>query len=69
MEQWIADMEGQMASEDLGKDLISVNILIKKHAVRIYWKEVSSAGSKCRGWKFNVQCTCSGTHMELISSC
>ena len=34
MEQWMADMEGQMSSEDLGKDLISVNILIKKHAVR-----------------------------------
>ena len=33
MEQWMTDMEGQMASEDLGKDLISVNILIKKHAV------------------------------------
>ena len=33
MEQWILDMEAQMASEDLGKDLISVNILIKKHAV------------------------------------
>jgi hypothetical protein len=33
MEQWMLDMEGQMASEDRGKDLISVNILIKKHAV------------------------------------
>ena len=33
MEQWIVDMEGQMASEDIGKDLLSVNILIKKHAV------------------------------------
>ena len=33
MEQWILDMESQMASEDMGKDLISVNILIKKHAV------------------------------------
>ena len=33
VEQWMTDMEGQMASEDLGKDLISVNILIKKHAV------------------------------------
>ena len=33
MEQWILDMEAQMTSEDMGKDLISVNILIKKHAV------------------------------------
>ena len=35
IEQWIADMEGQLASEDLGKDLISVNNLIKKHQVKI----------------------------------
>lgn len=35
MEQWIAEMEGQMSSEDPGKDLISVNILIKKHAVSV----------------------------------
>lgn len=31
----MSDMEAQMASEELGKDLISVNILIKKHAVSI----------------------------------
>ena len=29
----MTNMEGQMASENLRKDLISVNILIKKHAV------------------------------------
>jgi len=34
IETWISDMEGQMASEDLGRDLISVNKLLKKHAVR-----------------------------------
>ena len=34
IEDWIGDMESQMASEDLGRDLISVNNLIKKHAVR-----------------------------------
>ncbi|CAI8040975.1 Spectrin alpha chain, non-erythrocytic 1 [Geodia barretti] len=33
MEQWILDMEGQMSSEDMGKNLLSVNILIKKHAL------------------------------------
>ena len=33
IEDWIGDMESQMASEDLGRDLISVNNLIKKHAV------------------------------------
>ena len=31
---WIVDMEGQLASEDHGKDLISVNNLLKKHTVR-----------------------------------
>ena len=33
IESWIADMEGQLASGDHGKDLISVNNLLKKHAV------------------------------------
>ena len=57
MEQWIADMEGQMASEDLGKDLISVNILIKKHAVRMYMY----SGGKCHlqgpSVEAGIQCT------------
>ena len=34
IESWIGEMESQMASDDLGRDLISVNNLIKKHAVR-----------------------------------
>lgn len=34
IETWMTDMEGQMASEDTGRDLISVNKLLKKHAVR-----------------------------------
>jgi hypothetical protein len=33
IESWIADMESQLASEDLGRDLISVNKLLKRHAV------------------------------------
>ena len=33
IEVWIVDMENQMASEDLGRDLTSVNNLLKKHAV------------------------------------
>lgn len=35
IESWISDMESQMASEDLGRDLISVNKLLKKHAVSL----------------------------------
>ena len=34
IEDWIADMEKQLASEDFGRDLISVNNLIKSHTVR-----------------------------------
>lgn len=34
IEDWIADMEHQLASEDLGKDLISVNNLLKSYQVR-----------------------------------
>ena len=34
IEDWISDMEKQMGSQDLGRDLISVNNLIKSHNVR-----------------------------------
>ena len=34
IEQWIREVEVQLSSEDLGKDLTSVNNLLKKHAVR-----------------------------------
>lgn len=34
IEDWIADMEKQLGSQDLGRDLISVNNLIKSHNVR-----------------------------------
>ncbi|XP_065894234.1 spectrin beta chain, non-erythrocytic 1-like isoform X3 [Dysidea avara] len=33
IEQWIREVEVQLSSEDLGKDLTSVNNLIKKHAL------------------------------------
>lgn len=31
METWLADIEGQLMSEDYGKDLTSVQNLLKKH--------------------------------------
>lgn len=40
VEDWIADMEKQLASEDFGRDLISVNNLLKSHTVRILVKNV-----------------------------
>ena len=46
MEQWILDMEGQMSSEDMGKHLLSVNILIKKHAVS-KWGDFSTCACAC----------------------
>ena len=33
VEQWIREVELQLSSEDLGKDLTSVNNLLKKHIV------------------------------------
>ena len=35
VEQWIREVEQQLSSEDLGKDLTSVNNLLKKHIVSI----------------------------------
>ena len=46
IESWIGEMENQLASDDIGRDLISVNNLIKKHAVScqftyvLLWDEV-----------------------------
>ena len=34
IEEWISDMEKQLKSHDLGRDLISVNNLLKSHNVR-----------------------------------
>ena len=58
IESWIADMEGQLASEDHGKDLISVNNLLKKHTVskpgRVWtWESVDVEGvdvGGCGAW-------------------
>ncbi len=33
VEVWIAEMETQLSSEDTGRDLISVNNLLKRHEV------------------------------------
>ena len=33
IELWMVEVEGQLNSEDLGKDLTSVNNLLKKHSV------------------------------------
>lgn len=36
VEAWIVEMETQLSSEDIGRDLISVNNLLKRHEVRTY---------------------------------
>ena len=36
IESWIGEMESQLSSDDMGRDLISVNNLIKKHAVSLF---------------------------------
>ena len=35
VEVWIAEMETQLSSEDTGRDLISVNSLLKRHEVGV----------------------------------
>lgn len=34
LDKWLAGLEGQIQSDDYGKDLTSVNILLKKQQVR-----------------------------------
>lgn len=34
LDKWLAGLEGQLQSDDYGKDLTSVNILLKKQQVR-----------------------------------
>lgn len=38
IEDWITDMKKQLASQDMGRDLISINNLIKAHSVRNHYK-------------------------------
>lgn len=35
LDVWLKNLEGQLQSDDYGKDLTSVNILLKKHQVRV----------------------------------
>lgn len=34
LDKWLASLEGQLQSDDYGKDLTSVNIMLKKQQVR-----------------------------------
>ena len=34
LDGWLKNLEGKLQSDDYGKDLTSVNILLKKHQVR-----------------------------------
>ena len=36
MESWMDDVETQLASEDHGKDIVTVNNLLKKHQVTMH---------------------------------
>lgn len=40
LDVWLKNLEGQLQSDDYGKDLTSVNILLKKHQVE--WKSSSA---------------------------
>lgn len=55
VEQWIREVELQLSSEDLGKDLTSVNNLLKKHMVCDYVRV--------------CLCTCASVCMHLCVLC
>lgn len=38
LDKWLGGLEGQIQSDDYGKDLTSVNILLKKQQVLFRWK-------------------------------
>lgn len=43
LDKWLAGLEGQIQSDDYGKDLTSVNILLKKQQVQGYQGHLSVA--------------------------
>ena len=45
LDKWLSGLDGQLLSDDYGKDLTSVNILLKKQQVRICSLRVPSSGS------------------------
>lgn len=50
LDKWLTGLEGQLQSDDYGKDLTSVNILLKKQQVRRTMRRTRSGtfrGTRC----------------------
>lgn len=64
VEQWIREVELQLSSEDLGKDLTSVNNLLKKHMVCDYERIcLCTCASVCMHLCFMYVHTCVSMHV------
>lgn len=44
---WITEIESQIVTEDVGRDLTTVNLLVQKQNVRIHVPENCTIGDEC----------------------
>lgn len=45
LDTWLQNLSAQLQSDDFGKDLTSVNILLKKHQVTLTWHRSVGKGA------------------------
>ena len=62
LELWLSEIEGQLQSEDFGKDLTSVQNLLKKHA--LVEADVNSHQDRIDGVKIAAEQFCSAGHFD-----
>lgn len=62
LELWLSEIEGQLQSEDFGKDLTSVQNLLKKHA--LVEADVNSHQDRIDGVKIAADQFCSAGHFD-----
>ena len=62
LELWLSEIEGQLQSEDFGKDLTSVQNLLKKHA--LIEADVNSHQDRIDGVKIAADQFCSAGHFD-----
>ena len=62
LELWLSEIEGQLQSEDFGKDLTSVQNLLKKHA--LIEADVNSHQDRIDGVKIASEQFCEAGHFD-----
>ncbi len=62
LELWLSEIEGQLQSEDYGKDLTSVQNLLKKHA--LIEADISSHQDRVDGVKISADQFCQAGHFD-----